>query len=64
MGTTTDTYRKKKKLKEEQERRQKNSEEQLEKITKEKRMCYDAVHKMLLDTKQTPCGPFGWGGTI
>ena len=34
------------------------------KNTKEKRMCYDAVHKMLLDTKQTPCGPFGWAGTI
>lgn len=37
---------------------------QTEKITKEKRMCYDAMHKMLLDTKQTPCGPFGWDGTI
>lgn len=37
---------------------------QTEKTTKGKRMCYDAVHKMLLDTKQTPCGPFGWGGTI
>ena len=31
---------------------------------KRKRLCYDAVHKMLLDTKQTPCGPFGWDGTI
>lgn len=37
---------------------------QTEKNHKRKRMCYDAVHKMLLDTKQTPCGPFGWDGTI